>query len=204
MVEFGTDIKAARKSLDFLLAKRQVLSEKLAADKQKLGIEENKLLATEKARAIAQQVATDLQKDLECQISNIVTMALASVSFDYEFKVSFVEKRNQTECEMVFVRDGNECDPMDSSGGGAIDIASIALRMAIWSIKKTRAIQILDEPAKFLSRDMQEKCSELIKMLSAELGIQMIIVSHIPEMITAADRIINVENKQGYSIVKEI
>jgi DNA repair exonuclease SbcCD ATPase subunit len=49
---------------------------------------------------------------------------------------------------------------------------------------------------------MQEKASQIIKMLSEELGIQMIIVSHIPEMITAADRVINVEAIDGYSKVR--
>lgn len=163
------------------------------------------LLNIEKARVIVQNVANEVQKDLEYRITNIVSVALASVFENpYEFKVSFVTRRNQTECDMLFVRDGNECDPMESSGGGAIDIASLALRMAVWSIKKTRAIQILDEPCKFLSRDMQSKASEMIKELSDKLGIQMIIVSHISEMIEAADRVFSVENKNGVSFVTTI
>jgi DNA repair exonuclease SbcCD ATPase subunit len=48
---------------------------------------------------------------------------------------------------------------------------------------------------------MQGKVSEMIKMLSTELGIQMIIVSHIPEMVDAADRIINVTKENGISKV---
>jgi DNA repair exonuclease SbcCD ATPase subunit len=76
--------------------------------------------------------------------------------------------------------------------------------MAIWSIKKTRAIQVLDEPAKFLSRDMQDKASEMLKELSEKLGIQMILVSHIPEMISAADEVVQVELKGGNSNVRII
>jgi len=164
------------------------------------------LVNAEKARLVCQTVASEIQKDLEYQISNIVTLALTSVGFSYQFKTQFVERRNQTECDMFFVKDGNEVDDLfeGGSGFGAIDVASIALRMAYWSIKKTRALLILDEPSRDLSRDMQEKCSEMIKMLSTELGIQIIVVSHIPELIESADRIINVTNENGYSTVKVI
>jgi len=159
----------------------------------------------EKARIVVQEVANEIQQNIEFHISSIVSLALASVFPDpYEFKVNFVTRRNQTECDMFFVKDGNECDPMDSSGGGALDIASLALRMAIWSIKQTRAIQILDEPAKFLSRDMQDKASDMLKKLSESLGIQLIIISHIPEIMEAADRIIHVEQVNGTSKVKTL
>jgi len=165
---------------------------------------EQQLLNIEKARAVVQTVANSLQKSLETRITNIVTMALSAVFDDpYEFKVEFVTRRNQTECDMLFVRNGNECEPIDSSGGGALDIASLALRMAVWSIKKTRAIQVLDEPAKFLSRDLQDKASTMLSTLSDELGIQLILVSHIPEMISAADKVFDVSNVDGYSVVKE-
>jgi DNA repair exonuclease SbcCD ATPase subunit len=89
-------------------------------------------------------------------------------------------------------------------GGGAKDIASIALRMAVWSICKTRALMILDEPCKFLSRGLQTKASEMLKMMSTELGIQIIMVSHVEEMITAADKVINVEKVDGISRVTVI
>jgi DNA repair exonuclease SbcCD ATPase subunit len=202
ILDIQKELNKAKDNLVRLLTRKAMTEEALEKARQNLGVEEVFLLNAEKARTVAQIVAAKLQEKLEYQISNIVTMALSSVFTDpYEFKVKFTDRRNQTECDMFFVKDGNECDPMESSGGGAKDIAALALQMAIWSIKKTRAIQILDEPAKFLSRDMQEKCSSLLKMLSDDLGIQMIIVSHIPEIMESADRIINVENIEGYSKV---
>lgn len=160
---------------------------------------------TEQARIIVNKVANDIQKGLEYHITNIVTMALSAVFEEpYEFKAEFVTKRNQTEIDMFFVKNSNQCEPMHSTGGGVLDIASLALRMAVWSLKQTRAIQILDEPCKFLSRDMQEKASEMLKMLSTTLGIQMIIISHIPEIISSADRVYTVEQKSGVSKVSKI
>jgi DNA repair exonuclease SbcCD ATPase subunit len=202
---YGYELNKVKTKIDELQLYKKMKTEQLEETKLELSQLNKTLLSAEKARAVVQAVANDVQKSLEYRITNIVTMALASVFPDpYEFKVEFVTRRNQTECDMYFVRDGNECDPMDSTGGGAIDIASLALRMAIWSIKKTRAIQLLDEPAKFLSRDLQEKCSEMLKELSEKLGIQMIIISHIPEMISAADRVFNIELINGESHVRVI
>lgn len=183
----------------------ELLTEQLEA--ARIEKEELELLLSnsEKARVVVQKVSSDIQKSIENRIAQTVTLALASVFDDpYEFKIRFVERRNQTECDMLFMKDDNECDPMDSSGGGALDIASLALRMAIWSIKKTRAIQILDEPMRFLSRDMQYKGSQMIKMLSEKLGIQIIMVSHIPEAVSFADRVINIYQSRNKANIKII
>jgi ABC-type glutathione transport system ATPase component len=202
MVDFKTDLKKITDKLVSLKAQQDLLRTGIVKMEEEKRGEEERAINTEKARVIAQTVAEQIQKNLEFQISNIVTMALSAVFPDpYEFKAVFVPRRNQTECDLLFVKDGNEVDPMEASGGGAIDIASLALRIAIWSIKKTRAIQILDEPAKFLSRDLQDKCSAMLKEISEKLGIQLLIVSHVPEMINSADRVFQLENKKGVATV---
>lgn len=198
------DIVKVHEAFQKMKAEQMSLEKFAAMSKTTISDLEQQLLNIEKARAVVQTVANSLQKSLETRITNIVTMALSAVFDDpYEFKVEFVTRRNQTECDMLFVRNGNECEPIDSSGGGALDIASLALRMAVWSIKKTRAIQVLDEPAKFLSRDLQDKASSMLSTLSEELGIQLILVSHIPEMISAADKVFDVTTVDSYSSVKE-
>ena len=149
----------------------------------------------QKARIIVQTVAEQTQKKIEYHISNLVSMALASVFPEpYEFALRFVQRRNKTEADLLFMKDGNEGDPVDISGGGALDVASFALRVAIWSIKPTRNTLILDEPGKFISRDLQEKFSGMIKHLSTKLGIQFIIVSHVPEIQESADKVFEIKN----------
>ncbi len=204
MVNIANDIKKASAALMNMKAEKLVLEKSLESYRENIAKYGQDSIDIEKARAMVQFVANKLQKGLEERIVNIVNLALSSVFDDpYEFKVVFVTRRNQTECDMFFVKNGNECEPMEASGGGPLDIASLALRMAIWSIKKTRALHILDEPAKFLSRDMQDKASDMLHLLSEELGIQLIIVSHIPEMITAADRVFEVKQTGGVSAITE-
>lgn len=203
MNNYRSDIDGAIKKINEYKVRLEMTEETLHEVTEAQKQLNKTLLDTEKARIVVQEVANEIQKNLEYRITNIVSMALASVFNDpYEFKVEFVTRRNQTECDLYFVRGDNMCDPLDSSGGGALDIASLALRMAIWSIKKTRAIQILDEPCKFLSKDMQAKASLMLKELSSKLGIQIIAISHIDDMIEAADRVINITQEKGISKVK--
>jgi hypothetical protein len=126
MVEsFKSDINKAKRNLADLLTRRKVKQDDLLTAGKRLTEQESLLLDTEKARTVVQKVASDIQNDLELQISNMVSLALASVFDDpMEFKTKFAERRNQVELDMFFVQGKKEYDPMDD-GGGAKDIASI-------------------------------------------------------------------------------
>jgi DNA repair exonuclease SbcCD ATPase subunit len=156
------------------------------------------------ARTIVQNVAEATQNKLEYHISNLVTAALKAVFPDpYTFELRFVQRRNKTEADLVFIKNGNETDDlMNTAGGGAVDVASFALRVALWSITKSRPVLIMDEAFKFLSVDLQEKASSMLKEISDKLGLQIILVSHLPQIISAADNVIMVENIKGESKVR--
>lgn len=156
------------------------------------------------ARSIVQTVAENTQKHIEYHISNLVSMALASVFPDpYKFDLRFVQRRNKTEADLIFSKNGNETDDiLNTGGGGVADVASFALRIAQWSIKKTRPVLLLDETFKFLHNPVyQEKASEMLKEISDKLGIQIILVSDQDSLINAADKTIKLKNNKGISEV---
>jgi ABC-type transporter Mla maintaining outer membrane lipid asymmetry ATPase subunit MlaF len=161
----------------------------------------------EKAQVVIQVVALLTQNQLRYHISEIVTLALASVFDDpYEFDVEFVQRRGQTECDLSFVREDAHVSPLTASGGGVVDIAAFALRVALWSLKQphTRPILILDEPFRFVSANYKPKASEMLKMISERLGLQIIMVTHSEELIECADAVFVVTQKRGISkITKE-
>lgn len=157
------------------------------------------LIEYEQAREIVREVGLKTQQNLQFHISDIASLALNAVFDDpYELKVDFVQRRNKTECDLLFVRDGNEIEPMEASGYGAVDIASFALRVASWSLKnqKSRPVIILDEPMRFLSQDRQVHASNMIKELSDKLHIQFIIVTHEEVLTEYADKIFFVSQRR--------
>ena len=159
----------------------------------------------EKAREIIRIVGLETQKQLQYHIEDITSLALESVFDDpYELVVEFVERRNKTECDLFFMRGKSKMDPLSASGGGTVDVAAFALRVASWSMEhpKLRNTIILDEPLRFLSQNHQEKASIMIKEISEKLGIQFIIITHESTLAAYADKIFETKIKKGVTEVK--
>lgn len=183
--------------LDVLLRSLERDKERLQNKKASLEAELERAKADkddwERLRDLAIEVANHVQIDVAERISSIVTAALSATGFDYEFKVQFVQRRGTTEADLLFVKDGEELHPLSCSGGGALDIASFALRIALWSLNKSSPVFILDEPFKFLSLDLQENAGNMLHALAERFGLQIIMVSHNERIIAGADNLITVE-----------
>lgn len=143
------------------------------------------LRAAEDGQRILQAVAKEVQQQAHQKIARIVTRCLETVfgKDAYEFIIHFEEKRNKTEARMVFRRDGQEVDPLEASGGGVVDVASMALRLAciVLSRPPVRRLLVLDEPWKHLSAEYRPAVRELIEELAKEMDFQFIIVTHSSE-----------------------
>lgn len=135
----------------------------------------------ESARRLLQLVASAVQQRAHGQVASVVSRCLEAVFDDpYEFEIDFVEKRGKTEAEMLFKRGGNLVDPMSASGGGVVDVASFAARVARLMLSRPvrRRLLVLDEPFRFVSRDLRPRVRELIEKLSAEIQMQFVLVTH--------------------------
>ncbi|MDY6957784.1 MAG: hypothetical protein SVK08_01370 [Halobacteriota archaeon] len=175
---------------------KEKYDEKISATRNlrqyKTELEENSLLYENslKARAVIQEIAQETQKELEFHISNLVTLALDIVFPDenIHFVTRFVQRRNKTECDLLFEENGNEYKPLDGSGYGAVDVAAFALRLALWTLDPSSEVMILDEPFRDVSPDLQSKVGEMLKTLSDRIGIQIIMVSHAEDVNIQADK----------------
>ncbi len=193
------------KQFNILQGKRNQIQEMLLEVKDAYDKLQRKIKNVEESQTIFQLVAKQTQQQIEYHLSDIVTVALQSVfDYPYEFKVEFVEKRGKTECELWLVDKEQKIKPLDASGGGVVDIISLALRIALWNIKKpkSRSVIILDEPTKFVSQDLRDKVAELFTLLSKKLNLQFIIVTHIDELKECGDKIFSVtKNSKGISTI---
>ncbi len=174
---------------------------------QDIADKKRELRRYEQAKEIIRTVGMKTQQQLQYHISGTTSLALEAVFDDpYELIVEFVQRRNKTECDLLFSRGDDRVDPLSASGGGAVDIAAFALRVASWSMQKprSRAVLILDEPFRFLSANLLPKASLMLKEISKKLNLQIIMVTHSEELIEDADKVFGVAiNKKGISNVKE-
>lgn len=201
-----------RKELERRKGARDVIVKRLGQEKTELEETRTKMENLDEARLILQAVAQLTQQELEYKISELVTLALEAVFPDpYQLDLSFEMKRGKTEAVLSFVpsTQGDEVelvDPLSASGGGAVDVAALALRVSLWSLQspKTRPTLVLDEPLRFLSRDLQPKASQMLREISRRLGLQLIIVTHEPNLLEAADKVFEVSRPRKVSKVTSV
>ena len=161
-----------------------------------------------KAKIIILTVSEHTQKQLELHISKIVSLAMASVFKNpYQLKLIFKNRRGKTEADILFYRNKKFLDPITSSGGGVVDIASFALLISLWSLSFPNISNtlIFDEPFKFLSKEYQTKATKMVQRLTKELGLQIIMISHNKTFILSADRVFTVrKDRKSFGIVSKV
>jgi len=184
-------------------AKNQV-ENRLKTIKSDIKAQQSRQKSIELAQVLIQTTAKETQEKLRYHIEDIVNTALDTCfPGEYSFVVDFQIKRGRTEAELYLDKEGERINPMDATGGGVVDIVSLALRLSAWTLSKTDNLIVLDEPLRFLSADLKPLAGEILKKLSKKLGIQIIFVTHDKEMIDIADKVFQVKIKKGRSIVEE-
>jgi len=157
----------------------------------------------QEAQALLQTVAKATQEQLEYHISEIVSLALSAVFPDpYRLELHFELRRGKSEADLLFrKKDGEAVFPLEASGGGPVDVAAFGLRIALWSLQNPRSRNciILDEPFRFVSRDLQPRASAMLKQIAERLKLQMILVTHEPNLTEAADRVfeVTIQNRES-------
>lgn len=159
----------------------------------------------ELALVLIQQAALDTQQQLRYHLEELVQHAIDAVfPGKYTFRVAFEIKNGRTGAQIYLDKDGTRMDPMDSNGGGVVDIISLALRIASWGISRTRPVLLLDEPFKFLSARYRPLIGEMLSGVAHRLGLQVIMVTHDPDMVEIADRVFTIDQKERKSFIAEV
>jgi hypothetical protein len=169
-----------RNKVNQLLAKKRSVEDRLEIEKTSLEKCEQEGIDVQAAQEIAQHTAQAIQQQAHQKISSLVTRCQEAV-FDnpYDFVIKFERKRGKTEAQLTMVRDGKEfTDPKNEVGGGPVDIASLALRLAcvVLSKPKRRRLLVLDEPFRNVrGKENKQRLRRLLLELAEELDFQFIL-----------------------------
>jgi hypothetical protein len=169
-----------RSRVDQLLTKKRLAEERVDIERKALKEAILEGGAIEESQDIAQRVAQSIQQQAHQKISSLVTRCLEAVFDDpYEFLIKFERKRGKTEAQLTLIRNGREFgDPKGEVGGGVVDVASLALRLAcvMLSKPKRRKLLVLDEPFRNVrGRQNKQRLRQLLLELADELGFQFIL-----------------------------
>ena len=204
------ELKEIRTQLERLKGQQSQIEKDIKKGQKTIKKKTKKLHQYEQAKEIIREVGIKTQQQLQFHISDITSLALEAVFPDpYKLEIEFIQRRNKTECDIYFVRNENKTDPLSASGGGSVDVAAFALRIASWSLARphSRNTIILDEPFKHLKGvEANKKAIQMLKTISHKLNIQIIMISDermpMEDIEGGADRIFHTSIKNGISNVK--
>jgi len=205
-------IQQLRNQLEREKGRKAQIEGQICDAEQNISRNKKSLRRHEYARELIREFGLKIQQQLQYHISSITSLALDAV-FDnpYKLVVEFTERRNKTECDVYFEREGNRIDPLSACGLGTADVAAFALRVSSWSMQTPRShpVLILDEPFKCLKgKDANMRVLDMIKEISDKLKLQIIMISDErvdrEDIIGKADRVFEVKIRNGVSSVNQI
>lgn len=159
----------------------------LKKDLQNTELDISRLLELKVQTAKAVEVLMILQETnrqlIQEHFEKIVTYALHFIyNADYTFKFDFQRKGNFQGLNFNIISPSSQepLDLLESSGGGVLDIVSLALRVAFLDLAypKVEGPLILDESLKHLSKEYLSKAADFLNVISDKLGRQVILVTH--------------------------
>jgi len=145
-----------------------------------------------KAKWVLTQALLLTEQRFTAYLESMVNFVLGSVyTEDLKFKVTFEMDRGKPSCDLM-VQDGDNPPyyPKDETGGGILDVISFALRIILWSLKdpRPRPVLLLDEPMKNIGKGvLLKRIVDVMKKISQDLDIQLIINTHITELAEMTD-----------------
>lgn len=154
-------------------------------------------------KAVIQQVAKETQDKLRLRFEAIVQACLDAVFPDtYKFMMEFVSRRGQVEVDMWLDHDGTRMDPLDSNGGGVVDVMSISLRLCCLTLSTNSKLLLLDEPFGHLRGEARERLGELLSIISEKLNVQIFMVGDVAGNVVRGKEF-RVSKVGDISVVKE-
>ena len=143
-----------------------------------------RVATAESAQKHLQELAQAVQQEAHKQVSKIVSKCLKAVfGPSYAFRIDFVQRRGKTEAEFLYLKDGQRVSPAVCSGG-IKSVVSLANRLTrlVMTLPPVRRFLALDEPFAGLSGPNLQKMAALIGSLNRDLGVQILIATHNPEL----------------------
>lgn len=177
MIDLSQESQAVRQIASRLDLARQIVKNESA----ELSLAKTRQIDCQTAQIVLQTLAEGVQKLVHGKIAGVVSNCLSAVFPEpYEFIIDFERKRGRTEAYLKFKRNGKEMNPLTSSGGGAVDIAAFALRVASLVLHRPRLskVIVLDEPMKFVSAEYQNAVRQMLEGLAKDMSIQILFVTH--------------------------
>ncbi len=176
---------------------------KVESDIKRLDGESISLIAVEAfiRRLIEQEVTTGVQA-----VEQLQTEGLQAVFNDQNIRVKSETEiqRGKVSVDMITVQtdaDGSEVEgsPNDAFGGSVLTVQSVLMRLIIMTRWGLRPMLILDESLPAFDSNYVINMGRFLSTLCKRLGMDILLVSHDPAMVEAADKAYRISKVDGHA-----
>ena len=195
---------------NFLLenkTRKKLFEEKKNTLESSISVLEKEITNLKEAQEVMSITGILAQENVKKLIECLVTHALQAVfGKEYSFELDSQISRNKPEMEMWVVENGVRYNPKDEKGGGIIDVVSFALRVVLWTISepKSNNVLVLDEPFRCISVGITDFLGEMLREISQQLGLQIIMITHSETLAEKGDSRFYVRKANGISSVEKL
>jgi DNA repair exonuclease SbcCD ATPase subunit len=198
--EWNTDLQQR------LGVRNNLIRQRKASKRKELECQEIANNASKSLSFVEESVKRIRDKTLR-SVESVTNEALKKIYTDQDIRIEchFSIKRDRSAVTIRYAKnmpDGKvlKRNP-EGSGCGVSDVVSLALRMVLIRATGSEPILIADEPFKWIGRDQIPQAAALLKYLAQELGIQIIVTSHHPQLKEYADKAYGIILEDGISKV---
>lgn len=168
--------------------------DRLVKDEEQLG-----LVAELFRQMIDQEVTIGIQA-----VERLLTEGLQAVFDDQDLSVKAVVETSRGKVSVDILTNQRYADGMeveglssDSFGGSVATVQSILLRLIIILRRGLRSLMLLDESLPAFDDNYTINMGRFLSTLCSRLGVDILLVSHNPELVGCADRAYRIVKKDG-------
>jgi len=185
------EFKEKRAEAQSLLASQVAIISRNKAKLQEL--EANKILHT-KAVGVMDQAIQIVSANGIGKIESVVSDGLKLVfGQDYKLVIERKEGARGDSYRILVEKDGFAAPPIDTVGGGVVNVISFLLRVIMIQRFKLAKVIVLDESMNNVSESHIAQVSKMLKALCDDHGYCILAVTHQSALAAAADKVFSVE-----------
>ena len=208
--ELSTDIlvqkfRTIERDVHVSVGKRDLLMQTIADYDQRLGDITNESALLTITRELLQKVSVRLRIQISSRFASLATDAIRYIfqRNDLTFIVELDVKSNLPVASFYVQIGNHNVSPRDALGGSIYEIIGICLRLVCLEVFKLRGPLILDEPLRSVDDTNLLMALEFIQQYCKGTGRQLFMVTHNAKITRMADKLFEVTQVNGDSIVSE-
>lgn len=182
LTQLRTEAETAKGNLHQHTGKISVVDSELSTLIVELDEMSKEYEAHQKASAFLKELIRVVSTENIYKVEHLVNSALHQIfpTRSLSFRINSSIKRNLTEYEFQLLRDNDleKAGSMESNGGGVWSLIAFVLQVTFNCLAKRFPLIVLDESLVAISSDYISGTSQLIRELSEQFGLIVLLVTH--------------------------